>query len=99
MLLPAEWPDRRIEHWKILLRARAIENQCFMFAVNCVGVSSKEQFGGFSAAVSPWGETIAEGNGSDEMLLHAEFDTEQIDQARQFMPVFQDRRPDAYGAG
>ncbi|HMN61052.1 MAG TPA: carbon-nitrogen family hydrolase [Anaerolinea sp.] len=98
-LLPAEWPDRRIEHWKILLRARAIENQCFMFAVNCIGASPKDQFGGCSAAVSPWGETIAEGSASDEMLLHAELDTELVDQARQFMPVFQDRRPDVYGEG
>jgi len=95
-ILPAEWPARRSEHWKILLRARAIENQCFLLAANCVGSSPKDQFGGCSALVSPWGEVLAEGSSSEEMVLSARLDTDLLDQAREFMPVFQDRRPDVY---
>jgi omega-amidase len=97
ILLSAEWPIRRIEHWKILLRARAIENQSFIAAVNCVGASPKDQFGGCSAIISPWGETLAEGSPSEEMLITAQIDFDQLEQARTFMPVFQDRRPDVYG--
>ncbi len=37
ILLPAEWPHPRLEHWRTLLRARAIENQCFVAACNRVG--------------------------------------------------------------
>ncbi len=91
-ILPAEWPARRIEHWQVLLRARAIENQCFMFAANCVG----GEFGGRSAVINPWGEVLVEGSPGSEALLTAQIDTAQLDQARSFMPVFRDRRPDLY---
>lgn len=92
----AEWPVRRINHWQILLRARAIENQSYMLAVNCVGPAPKDQFGGCSAVISPWGETEVEGSASNEEILFASIETDLIEQARQFMPVLQDRRPDLY---
>ena len=95
-VLCAEWPSRRITHWQTLLRARAIENQAFVFAVNCVGKSAQESFGGRSAVISPWGETLVEGSLDEEELLTVEIDASQIEEARKFMPVFQDRRPDLY---
>jgi len=95
-LLSAEWPIRRINHWQILLQARAIENQSFLLAANCVGQSGKDQFGGSSAVISPWGEVLIEGDQANEAWLTTKMDTDQIDQARQFMPVFQDRRIDLY---
>jgi len=95
-LLSAEWPIRRINHWQILLKARAIENQSFMLATNCVGQSGKDQFGGSSAVISPWGEVLIEGDQANEALLTTIIDTDQIEHARQFMPVFQDRRIDLY---
>jgi len=95
-LLSAEWPIRRINHWKVLLQARAIENQSFMLAANCVGQSGNDQFGGSSAVVSSWGEVLIEGDQANEALLTTNIDTGQIIQARQFMPVFQDRRPELY---
>lgn len=94
--LSAEWPIRRINHWQTLLRARAIENQGFMLATNCVGQSGKDQFGGASSVISPWGEVLIEGDQANEALLTTKIDTDQIEQARQFMPVFQDRRPELY---
>jgi omega-amidase len=96
LALSAEWPARRIFHWQTLLRGRAIENQCFVFATNSVGPTFKEQLGGRSAVISPWGETLVEGSASEEELLTAEIDTEQVTEARSFMPVFRDRRPDLY---
>ena len=95
-LLSAEWPIRRINHWQILLKARAIENQSYMLAANCVGQSGKDQFGGSSAVISPWGEVLIEGDQANEALLSTKIDTDQIQHARQFMPVFQDRRTDLY---
>ncbi len=37
IIIPAEWPSSRIEHWRVLLQARAIENQVFIVGVNCTG--------------------------------------------------------------
>lgn len=96
LALSAEWPARRVAHWQTLLKARAIENQCFVFGTNCVGPVFNEQFGGCSAAVTPWGEVLVEGSPTNEELLTAEIDTEVLEQARSFLPVFQDRRPDLY---
>ena len=94
--LPSEWPSVRIQHWKVLLQARAIENQMFVAAVNNVGQTGSETFGGASAIISPWGEVLAEGNGQDESLLSAEVDFDEVARIRQTIPVFQDRRPDLY---
>jgi len=96
-LIPAEWPGRRIAHWQTLLRARAIENQMFVVAVNRVGESKGEVFGGRSAVIDPWGETIVEG-GAEPQLLHAEIDLALVDEVRKRIPVFADRREDIYGS-
>jgi omega-amidase len=94
--IPAEWPIARVQHWKTLLRARAIENQMFVVGVNCVGKIGNETFGGSSVIISPWGETIAEANSLDEQLITAEIDLDQVDEIRKKIPVFEDRRPDIY---
>lgn len=57
-LISAHWPLIRISHWDILLQARAIENQAFMIAVNSVGKSGKEYYGGHSAVIAPDGEVL-----------------------------------------
>lgn len=94
-LLPSEWPSARLAHWRTLLRARAIENQMFMVACNRVGTSKDVSFPGHSTIVDPWGETVIEG-GEDEMLLTVEIDLAKVDEFRKFLPVFKDRRPEAY---
>ncbi|HLB47786.1 MAG TPA: carbon-nitrogen family hydrolase [Anaerolineales bacterium] len=95
VILPAEWPSRRTAHWQTLIRARAIENQMFVVAVNRVGESNGEHFDGRSAVVDPWGEAVVEGGG-DPALLHAEIDLALVDHVRKRIPVFEDRRPDVY---
>jgi omega-amidase len=94
-VIPAEWPARRIKHWQTLLRARAIENQMFVVAVNRVGNSKDEHFGGHSAVLDPWGDTVVEG-GDEPALLHAEINLDLVDEVRQRIPIFEDRRPDLY---
>jgi len=95
LILPAEWPHPRREHWRTLLRARAIENQCFVAACNRVGTTGSNTFFGASALIDPWGETLIEG-GEGEMVLTATVDLAAVDSVRQRIPVFADRRPDAY---
>ncbi|NPV76883.1 MAG: carbon-nitrogen family hydrolase [Anaerolineae bacterium] len=97
-LIVAQWPTRRIDHWSTLLRARAIENQMFIAAVNCVGQIGKELFGGKSAVINPWGEAITEGSEAEACLLTTEIDLGEVQRVRQWMPVFKDRRPEIYDA-
>jgi predicted amidohydrolase len=95
-LLPAEWPKKRIDHWKTLVRARAIENQSFFFAVNCTGKIGNEIFGGKSVILDPWGNPLAEASGNHEELISASIDPSQVEKIRTNILVFQDRRPDIY---
>jgi predicted amidohydrolase len=95
VLLPAEWPRPRLEHWQVLLRARAIENQMYIIACNRVGSSKENAFFGHSAIIDPWGETVIEA-GEDETLVTARIEIDLVDQVRAKIPVFQDRRPSVY---
>ncbi len=95
-LICAEWPARRIEHWNTLLRARAIENQAFVIAVNTVGVSGSAEYGGCSAVISPWGETLLQSSATEEAILTCEIDPAQLTTVRNHLSVFSDRRPEVY---
>ena len=95
ILIVAEWGQKRISHWCKLLRARAIENQCFVAAVNKSGISQGENLGGFSAVINPMGEYLAQGNDQEE-LLFAEINLEEVVKTRRWMPVFEDRQPQVY---
>ena len=95
MILPAEWPHPRRPHWQTLLRARAIENQCYVLACNRVGSSKNVEFGGASAVIDPWGEALVEG-GESEALLTVSFDPAFVETVRQRIPIFADRREEFY---
>jgi len=95
VLLVAEWPLERIEHWRALIRARAIENQMFIAAVNCAGQTGDTVFGGHSMIVDPWGKTIVEA-GEDPTLLTGEVELDLVDEVRKKIPVMEDRRRDLY---
>jgi omega-amidase len=95
VIIPAEWPLARIEHWRALLIARAIENQCYMIATNTTGQIGDTVFGGHSMVVDPWGKIIAEA-GEEPMLLTVEVELDRVDEVRQAIPIFDDRRPDTY---
>ena len=95
ILVCAEWPLVRVAHWRTLLIARAIENQCYVVATNSCGDTGGTVFAGHSMIVDPWGEVILEA-GEDEGLLTAEIDLDEVDRVRRTIPVFEDRRPDAY---
>ncbi|MBA9028472.1 carbon-nitrogen family hydrolase [Peribacillus huizhouensis] len=95
MFIPAQWPKQRIDHWQLLLQARAIENQCFIVAVNRVGNDPNNEFNGHSMVIAPWGELLISKQ-TEEGILYADLELEEVDQVRKTIPVFKDRRTDLY---
>lgn len=95
LFVSAEWPEPRIEHWRALLIARAIENQMYVVACNMTGATEKYNFVGKSIIVDPWGKIIYEAGKEEELALSL-IDTEEVEKARSFLPVFKERVPDLY---
>jgi omega-amidase len=95
LILPSQWPQARLNHWRTLIQARAIENQYFVVACNRVGEYNGTVYGGHSMVVGPWGDVMIEG-GDNEMMLTVKIDTADVDAVRGKMPVLQDRRPNLY---
>jgi len=93
--LVANWPEARREHWRTLLRARAIENLCYVAGVNRVGEGGELRYAGDSVVVSPWGEVLVEG-AADEAVLVCDVDPAIVRDARAKFPALRDRRPEAY---
>jgi deaminated glutathione amidase len=79
-------------HWHVLMRARAIENGCFVFAAAQAGKheNGRETFG-HSLIVDPWGRIIAEG-GTEPGVVMAEIDPAQVTNARSRIPSLQHGR-------
>jgi predicted amidohydrolase len=94
--IPAEWPKPRQEHWKTLLRARAIENQLFVIAANCCGIQGKLDFTGLSQLISPLGNILQIAKEEDIELV-AQFDFSEMEQYRKKIDILNDRRADIYG--
>ncbi len=95
LFVSSEWPKERIEHWRILLLSRAIENQMYVVACNRCGSSAGTTFGGHSMIIDPLGSILYEA-GEEEALGTAEIDITKVDEVRKFLPVFEDRLPEAY---
>lgn len=93
--LPAEWPEERIEQWEILVRARAIENQAFVIAVNAVGNNPTDHFGGHSMVVDPLGRILTRMDDQPGLKI-VEFNPQKALEIRGPIPVFKDRSPDLY---
>ncbi len=93
--LPAEWPTVRNENWRVLCQARAIENQLFICAVNCVGDFKGNPFYGHSLLIAPSGKILAEGT-DEEQIVIADIDMQIFDKVRNSMSVFADRRSELY---
>lgn len=80
-------------HWDVLLRARAIENQCFVLAANQGGDHGKQRLTyGHSCIISPWGRVLAQRSEAGPGVVSAALDFAQLRQLRQDMPVLTHRR-------
>jgi predicted amidohydrolase len=95
LLLSAQWPTPRIEHWEKLVQARAIENQCFVAAVNRVGADSNNQFGGHSLVVDSLGNILIKLDDT-ETIGRVTINHQEVAKTRGQMPVFEYRRTDLY---
>lgn len=81
LLVAAQWPLARREHWRVLLRARAIENQVFVVAANTCGRIGDTDFAGSSAIIAPDGEVLAEA-GLEEASRSVPLDMARLQEAR-----------------
>ncbi|MDY4010275.1 MAG: carbon-nitrogen family hydrolase [Fusobacterium gastrosuis] len=95
LFVVAQWPESRIEHWKLLNRVRAIENQIFVVAVNSCGKVDDTIFGGHSLVVDPWGEVITELSENEEFKM-VKIDLNKLNEIRNKMSIFNDRKPFLY---
>jgi len=91
----ANWPQKRIEHWDILLKARAVENQSFVVGVNRVGIGNDIQYCGHSSIISPSGVILNPLSEKEELIV-VEIDPGESDEYRKIFKVKQDRRHELY---
>ena len=85
----ANWPDTRIEHWRTLLKARAIENQCFVAGVNRVGKDPKLNYIGFSSVFDPMGKEIVAVENQEKVIV-VELDKNFVNEVREKFPFLDD---------
>ena len=75
------------DHWEILLRARAIENKCYILAPNQVGIdSNRVRAYGNSMIVDPWGRILARAGDNQEEIVFADIDKKEIETTRKILP-------------
>ncbi len=87
------------DHWEPLLRARAIENGCFMLAPGqCGQRPPNRRTYGHSMVVDPWGDALAEGPEETPAIVRAEIDTDRVAEVRRRIPSLANRRPEVYDA-
>lgn len=95
LFVAAQWPTSRIEHWKALLCARAIENQMYVVACNRCGVTDDSAFGGHSMVIDPLGHVLYQGGSGEEAGL-VTIEIDDVAKTRNFLTVFNDRAPEIY---
>ena len=97
-IVPANWPAARTPHWKTLLAARAIENQCYVAGVNCCGSMDDQYYSGDSGIYAPDGSLLAPVKETrfwdscmEETLLVYDIQND-VAKIRKAFPVLQDRK-------
>jgi len=85
----ANWPVDRIEHWYTLLKARAIENQCYMIGVNRVGSDKSINYPGWSAVFSPFGKELLCLKENEEVKT-MDIHSEEVKKTRDTYPFLND---------
>ncbi len=91
----ANWPMERISHWDTLLKARAIENSCYVIGVNRTGKAGKLIHNGHSAVYDFFGERVSPLS-EEEGLVLADLEPDKVSPFRESFPLLKDRRMDLY---
>lgn len=101
LVVPGQWPEARAQHWRTLLRARAIENELFVVGCNRTGQEASLRngepmaFPGDGRIVDPTGEILAMGTG-DAGAVVAPVELRKVRTMRRILPVMSDQRLDVY---
>lgn len=91
LIISANWPVARRDVWITLLKARAIENQCYVAASNRIGTDgNKTEYCGESMIINPYGEIIGSANPEREESISAELSIEELEAFRKKFPVHRD---------
>ena len=89
LLYVANWPEKRVSHWEALLRARAIENQCYVIGVNRVGIDGKNLvYSGESQIINMFGVKEIEFLVDDYIINHT-LSTRKLDEGREQLPFLE----------
>lgn len=91
VLVPSAWPYPRVEHWKTLPRARAIENLCYVATINGSGAYEDATLLGRSTVYDPWGTPVATTDDQPD-IVYADADPEMVAEIRADFPALRDRR-------
>ncbi|MBD1382716.1 carbon-nitrogen family hydrolase [Metabacillus arenae] len=96
----AQWTTKNLNHWRSLLKARAIENGVYVIACNSVGGVNNENhvgntYAGHSMVIDPNGNIVEEA-GNQEEIITAEIDIQKVVEQQQNIPIFKNLRPDVY---
>ena len=93
LIYVANWPERRIDMWKTLLKARAIENQCYCIGVNRVGEDGNSiYYSGNSMVINPLGEEMFN-KADDEDVYTFTLYKQELEHIREKMPFLKDGDP------
>lgn len=93
-LFVANWPEKRAAHWKTLLAARAIENQCYVIGCNRTGFDGNGvTYSGDSSVIDPQGRVMVRESGGEGMLT-VHLSRELLDDYRKSFPVWMDADPE-----
>ena len=90
LVVIANWPVARRAHWDVLVRARSIENQCYVVAVNRTGSGGGLEYDGGSAAYDPMGQRLDGGEMGRPAIVA--IDPEEVTRVRTELPFTEDRR-------
>jgi predicted amidohydrolase len=94
IIVIANWPQARENHWNCLLQARAIENQSYLIGVNCVGNQNTILYSGNSCMIDPEGKILISNRGEETLLI---YDIENnVQKYRQGFPIKKDRKIELY---
>lgn len=98
-IVPAAWPAKRRDHFRLFTEARAVEHQIWVIAVGSCGVQVGTELGGISRVVDPWGHVLHESSPTEEGVAIIDIDPERVAEVRRDFPVMSDRLPlEAYRA-
>jgi len=94
-VVPAQWPASRIAHWKTLIQARAIENSCFLAAVNAIGRLNDMELGGNSMIVNPDGKVL-KNLGKNREIAVIDINLDEIRKAREAIPSLEESKKEQF---